>query len=271
MVTTLASPANEADLPPVREITVAVPGGDLAVTLAGSGPPLLLLHGWTLDRRMWRPQLALGADFTLIIPDRRGFGASSAAADLAREADDIARIADRLGHERLALAGVSQGAAVALGFALAAPARASALVLAGTPLAGLVPGGDAIPRARLAELARAGDFAGLRAEWLAHPLMQLASPTAQALVAEMLADYRGRDLLAPSVLPGLSAQAIAGLIVPLLAVCGTGDTPWRLDCARYLAAQAPLGALALLPAGHLPSIEQPEPFNACLRRFLAAP
>lgn len=270
MAMAMARPAGEPESPLLREITIPVADGALAVTLAGSGPPLLLLHGWTLDRRMWRPQLPLAADFTLIMPDRRGFGAATATPDLAREAEDIARIADWLGYERLALAGVSQGAAVALSFALAMPGRVAGLALAGTPLAGLVPGGDDIPRARLAELARAGDFAGLRTEWLAHPLMKLANPAAQALVGEMLTDYRGRDLLAPSALPDLSAQAVAGLAMPLLALCGTGDTPWRLACARYLAAQAPQGQLALLPAGHLPSVEQPEPFNACLRRFFAA-
>lgn len=253
-----------------HDITIAVPGGDLIVSLSGAGSPLLLLHAWTLDRRMWQPQLpGLGSHFRLIMPDRRGFGRSTASPGLTLERDDIARIADTLGHDRLAIAGASQGAAVALNYALALPDRVTALVLAGTPLAGLVPDADDIPRDHYAALARADDFRGLRDEWTAHPLMRLNSASARALVAEMLADYRARDLIAPSSLPPLSAEAIAALPVPLLALSGTGDTTWRTACARYLAEKVPQGVFAMIEnAGHLPNIEQPEAFNALVRSFL---
>ena len=255
-----------------RDIRIAVTDGELAVSLSGEGPPLLLLHAWTLDRRMWVPQLDdLGTRFSLIMPDRRGFGRSSAPPDLVSEADDFARLADALGHERLAIAGLSQGSAVALSFALAQPRRVSALILAGTPLAGLVAEPDEIPRERFTRFARSSDLGRLRDEWMAHPLMRLDSPPARQLVESIIADYAARDLLAPSVLPPFSASAISAIAAPLLALCGTGDTPWRIACARYLAATAGRGSLALIDdAGHLPTIEQPAAFNAALQTFLAS-
>ncbi len=256
----------------IREVSIAVADGKLAVSLSGQGSPLLLLHAWTLDRRMWMPQIAdLGAYYSLIVPDRRGFGRSDAPPDLAREADDIARIADALGYDRMAIAGVSQGSAVALSFAIASPERVSALVLAGTPLAGVVAERDDIPRDRFAALARQSDLSRLREEWLTHPLMQAKSASARSFVRDIVADYHARDLLAPSALPPLSAAAIAGLPTPLLAISGVDDTPWRIACARYLAETARQGSLNIIDhAGHLPNIEHPAAFNIVLRDFLAS-
>ncbi len=220
---------------------------------------------------MWAPQIVeLTRRFSLMMPDRRGFGRSSAPPDLQAEADDIARMADALGHDRMTIAGVSQGSAVALAFAIRSPERVSALVLAGTPLAGLVPKPDDIPRDRYAALARQSDFDRLRDEWMAHPLMRLDQELARAFVMEIAADYKARDLLAPSTLPPLSASAIARLEMPLLALSGTGDTPWRIACAQYLAGTASRGSLAMIDdAGHLPNIEQPAAFNAAVQTFLA--
>ena len=56
-----------------------VDGGTLAVEKVGQGPTVVLLHGWTLDRRMWTMQArALANRFTLVAIDRRGFGQSTA-------------------------------------------------------------------------------------------------------------------------------------------------------------------------------------------------
>ncbi|MDP4605462.1 MAG: alpha/beta hydrolase, partial [Erythrobacter sp.] len=106
----------------VRFRDVAVDGGTLSVALAGdqalTGLPVILLHGWTLDHRMWAPQVAgLGRAFTLVMPDRRGCGRSTAPPDGAREAQDVIAIADALGFARFAVVGLSQGAVVALDLA----------------------------------------------------------------------------------------------------------------------------------------------------------
>ncbi len=255
-----------------RDVRIAVKDGELAVSVVGEGPPLLLLHAWTLDHRMWMPQVAaLGLRFSLIMPDRRGFGRSAAPPDLTEELTDIARIADALGHERLAIAGVSQGGAVALAFGIASPDRVTGLILSGAPLAGLVDNPDDIPRDRYAMLARRPALAQLREEWMAHPLMRLGQAPARALVRDIVADYQARDLLAPSALPPFTASDIMQLAMPLLAISGTGDTPWRIACARYLAEVAPRGSLVMLDeTGHLPNIEQPAAFNAAIHKFLAS-
>lgn len=249
---------------------VAVAGGTVPIAMAGEGPPLILLHGWSLDHRMWRPQVAGLADrFFLIMPDRRGCGRASAPPDLLREADDVIAIADFLGLDRFALAGLSRGAVVALDVARRHGARLSALAVSGAPLPALVPRDEAIDLARFTALAAAGDLAQLRAEWAAHPLMQTRSREAAALVAEILADYDARDLLAPSAMPGLPREVLASLMMPVLSMTGADDTPWRRACARALAAIAPRARHLELPgAGHLANLDNPGAFNDALAGFI---
>src|SRR3974390_2285380 len=88
----------------------------------GRGPPVVLVHGWTLDLEMWDLQTdALSNAFRIIRLDRRGFGLSSGdpAADL--DVADLDALCRDLGLERMALIGMSQGARAVLGFAAANP------------------------------------------------------------------------------------------------------------------------------------------------------
>ena len=121
---------------PVWHGEVAVDGGTVPIAVTGEGPPLILLHGWTLDHRMWGPQVAgLAGDYLLVMPDRRGCGRATAPPDLAREAEDVIAIADFLGLDRFALVGLSRGAVVALDVARRFAGRLSALAVSGAPLA----------------------------------------------------------------------------------------------------------------------------------------
>lgn len=250
---------------------ITVDGGVLPVSVIGQGFPVIFLHGWTLDHRMWQPQIAgLSPALRLILPDRRGFGGATAPPDLAREAADVLAIADALDLAQFGLVGLSQGAGVALDSALQHPDRIRALVLAGTPLPGLVPGSDAPPREDYAALVRKGAICEMRRQWMQHPLMHLANPSPSALLNQIVGDYEGRDLLAPSALPLFSADAIARLSMPVLALAGAHETPWRIACAQFLADNALRGRFERIAhAGHMINMEQPGTFNALLHDFLS--
>jgi haloacetate dehalogenase len=96
-------------------------GVSLNVAVAGSGRPVVLLHGFPQTHLMWRHVAAdLAADHTVICPDLRGYGDSDkpAATDDTTYAKrtmaaDIVALARALGHERFALAGHDRGALVA--------------------------------------------------------------------------------------------------------------------------------------------------------------
>lgn len=249
---------------------VAVEGGILPIAMAGEGPPLILLHGWTLDWRMWLPQIeALAEDHFLVMPDRRGFGRASAPPDLAGEADDVQRLADFLGFERFALLGLSQGAAIALDCAHRHGWRLSSVIASGAPLPYLVERDEVIHLDHYEAWARGGEMEKMREDWARHDLMRHDNPEATDLVEEILADYDGRDLLAHSVLKGVPKDALAHLPVPLLAMTGTGDSPWRRACAKALSDIVPRAAHAEIEqAGHLANLDNPAHFNRTVCDFL---
>ncbi|MFZ4688333.1 MAG: alpha/beta fold hydrolase [Polymorphobacter sp.] len=243
---------------------IAVPGGELAVERLGAGPPLLLLHGWTLDRRMWLPQLPLGADYTLVGIDRRGFGQATANADLAAEPDDVLLVADVLGWARFHLLGMSQGGRVALALAARAPGRLLSLTLQGTALDGVPGDGDNVPIAAMTANARRGDLAELRALVRNHDLMRTRTALGTGLVDAMLEDYAARDLLAAARDLPATADCIAGAAFPVTAIVGAADTAQRRANAQALA-DAGAVAVELPDAGHLCNIDSPERFNAAVR------
>ncbi len=250
------------------ERDVDVGDGTLCVSVAGHGGEIVMLHGWTLDRRNWAPQLPIADAARLVMPDRRGFGQSTAPADLAREWQDIDHLVER---ERFVLVGLSQGASVALDYARRRPDRLAGLVLVGAPLHGAVAHDheeDVLPRSRYAAMVAAGRLAAMKAEWRAHPLTR-TSPTAGPLLAAMLDSYDGRDLRAVQAAITITAADIAALPMPVLAMAGAQDTAWRRRVAAFIGATAPLGGVvSITDAGHLCNLDNPAHFNAVLADFL---
>ena len=117
--------------------TSSTDAGRIFARTGGSGPPLLLLHGFPETGAMWHglaPRLA--ERFTLVIPDLRGYGWSSAPASRNGEAyakrvmgRDLVALMDDLGFARFALAGHDRGARVAYRLALDQPGRLSKVAL----------------------------------------------------------------------------------------------------------------------------------------------
>lgn len=268
MIAEAATLAAVETMPPARwpggvVSLVAVPGGNLVVEQLGAGPPLLMLHGWTLDRRMWLPQLPLARQLTLIAIDRRGFGQSTAHPDLAAEPDDVLRVADALGLARFHLLGMSQGGRVALAFAARNPQRLASLALQGTALDGVGGDDEAVPIAAMTAAASRNDLAAMRALVQGHALMQATTERGARLAAEMLADYDARDLMAPVRHLPAFADGIVGAGFPVAAIVGAADTGQRKANARALGT---VGAdvIELARAGHLCNVDSPERFNAAL-------
>ena len=102
---------------------------------AGSGPPLLLLHGFTGRAALWEPVArALAPAWHVLAVDLLGHGDSDAPADpgryrMERAVADLAALLDALGIARTACLGYSMGGRLALAFAHAHPERVGALVL----------------------------------------------------------------------------------------------------------------------------------------------
>jgi pimeloyl-ACP methyl ester carboxylesterase len=122
-----------------RTVAVAASDGPLAVHLAevGSGPPLLLLHGWPQHAEIWRQVVPLLADdFRLLMPDLRGFGSSGVPAggfNPAQFAADAVALLDALGIEQAGVIGHDWGGFAAYLLGLRHPERVTGLVVCNAP------------------------------------------------------------------------------------------------------------------------------------------
>jgi 2-hydroxymuconate-semialdehyde hydrolase len=122
-------------MPPFAAVDRAsVDGAEIAFRRAGSGPPMLLLHGIPTSSRLWDSVGAdLAADFDVIGPDLLGYGESAKPADrdvsMAAQAVLAPKLLDALGVDRAVIVGHDLGGAVAQRMAVDAPERASGLVL----------------------------------------------------------------------------------------------------------------------------------------------
>ncbi|SHH81932.1 alpha/beta fold hydrolase [Marivita hallyeonensis] len=105
-----------------RKFRIATVGAEIAGVTGGSGPPLLLLHGYPQTHVMWHKVApVLAQDFTVIAADLRGYGASSKPKTDANHAPyskremaaDMVQVMSELGHDRFLLCGHDRGGRVA--------------------------------------------------------------------------------------------------------------------------------------------------------------
>jgi pimeloyl-ACP methyl ester carboxylesterase len=110
-----------------------VNGVRLHYLVAGSGDPIVLLHGFAETSHMWLPLIEkLSGKYTVIAPDLRGFGQSAAPSDgytKAAMAQDIRALVKSLGHGRIRLVGHDIGLMVAYAYAAQYPDEIERLVL----------------------------------------------------------------------------------------------------------------------------------------------
>ncbi len=110
-----------------------VNGVRLHYRIAGHGAPVVLLHGYTQDSHMWLPLMAeLAKTHTVIAPDLRGFGESSAPTNgytKAELAQDVHALLQSLGHKRVRIVGHDIGLMVAYAYAAQYPAEVDRIVL----------------------------------------------------------------------------------------------------------------------------------------------
>lgn len=261
---------------PNQAIETRVPVSDGYIFCQSAGvrdsvrPALLFVHGWTLDSRMWAPQIeAFSATRFVLAPDRRGFGQSSAPPCPQQESDDLVALLDAFGVERAVIVGMSQGGRIALEFARFHTERLAALVLQGARFDHGA-GRTEIPIAHYTALIRTGRIGEMRRLWSGHAMMQAMTPEAQHAADAMLASYDGRDLVAQVMgLTELKAADIATITAPSLIVTGTLDTEHRHASAAALAQALPHAvSVTIGDAGHLCNLCRAEAYNAALGRFL---
>ncbi len=266
--------------PNPRHGMLLLEGGHLVWEAVGSGPPVILLHGFSLDRRMWDDVVPLLAtDFTVVRYDLRGFG-ESAPMDLHcgySHAEDLAALMDHLGIPQAALVGFSFGAHPALQFALQEPGRVSALVLVDGLLEG-VRWDEATTTATHAVTAALHDH-GIEAAkdvWLAHPFFAVANerPELARRLSTIVARYSGRHWLGedPARTDGpRPIDALGQVRGPATVVVGELDVPAFREMSDVLARGIPAARpVTIAGSGHMSPMEAPAQVAAAIRATMIA-
>lgn len=246
---------------------------------AGTGQSaVILIHGFTLDTRMWDDQfLPLAQHFRVIRYDLRGFGKSALPArEPYSHVEDLKALLDYLGVSEVCLVGLSKGGAVAVDFALTYPGRVSTLVLIDTVLGGFPWSAESSARDALVwQRAREAGIPAAKESWLAHPLFAAAQrqPAVAARLKQIVDEYSGWHFVNDSQEVGLhppAALQLAALNLPVLAIVGEDDIPDFRLVTELVCQQAPQARRLIVPgAGHMANMEAPAQVTQAIMEFLA--
>jgi pimeloyl-ACP methyl ester carboxylesterase len=253
-------------------------GLEVAYDEAGSGVPLLFIHGWPHNRTLWAGQMSgLPTQARCIAPDLRGFGSTTASEPYSIEqyADDLVLLMDARGIERAVVCGLSMGGYVALAMLRRHRHRVRALILTSTRATADTPEARE-KRMRLIEFIET------------HGVEALAGRQLRAMVGATTFEHRSvvrealRELMAGAppagVIGGLRAMAqradatdlLPTIDFPTLVVAGAEDSFTPPDELRAMAGRIPRSRFELLAGGgHVCPYERPGAFNHVVGEFLS--
>jgi pimeloyl-ACP methyl ester carboxylesterase len=234
----------------------------------GSGPAVLLSHGYSATSRMWKGQVdALKDRYRVITWDMRGHGESDSPIDQAeyseaKTVDDMAAILDVCGLESAVIGGLSLGGYMSMAFNVAYPKRTRALMLFDCGP------GYKNPKARDGW----NETAEKRAQnFEAKGLGALGDSDEVRVSAHRSADGLARA--ARGMLAQVDSRIIESLDtirVPTLVLVGADDAPF-IGATDYMSAKIPGAKRVTIPdAGHASNIHQPVLFNQAVEEFLSA-
>ena len=252
---------------------ITIDGVRIAYSLSGTGPPVVLLHGWACHRRFWDEQVrALSQSHTVLAPDFRGHGESETPEGgytLERLAEDVHDVMSALEMRPAAVVGHSMGGMVAQQLAVTHSENLSALALVATAAAD--PERQLISVRISSEATEVGYRTALERhlpgwfsqdadpemfEWVKSQMMKTPERVALSLVD----DYKDLDLRAD--LPGVR--------VPVLVIAAASDASTVPARSEEIARLIPGARLVVISvAGHFVQLERPAEVNSALRKFLA--
>lgn len=256
--------------------SVTVNGIRIAYQRAGSGPSLVLLHGFISDSRVWQPQIDdLSRDFDVIAWDCPGCGRSSDPPEefsMAEFADCLAGLLDDADVSSAHLLGLSWGGTLIMEFHRRYPERVRSAILAAT-YAGWT--GSLGPEAAEERLKRSlAESEKPADEWIPQWVPEAFSSAAPTELlneySAIMSDFHpvGFRAMSRAVTPDFR-DALSLIKAPSLLIWGDDDSRSPLSNAEMIRDHVPGTQLVLIPgAGHASSFEQPERFNTEVRGFI---
>jgi 3-oxoadipate enol-lactonase len=255
-----------------------VRGNATAVDVQGDGAAVLFIHGFPLDRTMWRHLIAPLTGWRRIAPDLRGMGMSDVPSDdrygIDVYADDMVALLDLLQVEKAVICGLSMGGYVALEMMRRAPERIRGLILANSQAEPDSPEAKQ-GRDEQIRLVERGGPAVLVDRLLPKLLAPTSLETLPGAVEHVKTMITGSP--AAGVVGALRAMRdrpdsrdlLPKITVPTLVIAGRDDQLIPLDHSRAMADVIPEAHFTTIPgAGHLAPLEQPIATSRVIAEFL---
>jgi pimeloyl-ACP methyl ester carboxylesterase len=253
----------------------------MAYEANGTGRPVLFIHGFPLNRRMWAPQIEFfSIQVQVIAPDLRGHGESEATEgpfEMEMLAEDCHALLESTGvTQPVVLCGLSMGGYITLAFYRKYPERVAGLVLAATRA-----GADSeAGKQNREKAAREAQEKGVTSI-VDGMLPKMLAPGTYQHRPELV--KRVREIMAQTSVGGVigallgmkdrpdSTPLLGGIRVPTLVLHGADDQIIPPGEAEAMHAAIHGSQLEIVPgAGHLLNLEQPERFNVALAAYLAS-
>lgn len=266
----MANSDNKGSYCPIRE-------GNLFFLIEGSGPPLVFIHGFGLDHRMWENQVNyFSKNYTCITLDLRGFGKSSVPTDQSfSNHEDLNDLLEFLEiDEPVVLVGLSMGARVASNFAITYPEKSRAIIFTDGAIDGF-----AFKNFNLTYIYDAGKQQGIEIAnkmWLDHPIFNSSRNklSVRESLTEMVMSYSGWHWINKNPIRNLTPPAVdqlQKLLMPCLILIGELDIPDFKSIADILNKQIENSIkVEMLGVGHMCNMESPDKFNELLDQFLSS-
>ncbi|MFH2049943.1 MAG: alpha/beta fold hydrolase [bacterium] len=237
--------------------------------------PIVFLHGFTLDRRMWELQVEYFKDRChLILIDAKGHGKSSAPESGYSRADrieDLLRFVEVLNLDAYHLVGLSMGGSTALGYSLLYPEKIKSLTLASTSATGYKVG----PRiSRIDRMVKEQGLEAARKKWIQYAVNYYSDD--QKAIKDslrlMMTEHSGAPwmdkLRGKYPPPDNDLERISSLNIPTKIFAGTEDKVFE-PLAHILGEKIPNSNISIFEGvGHMINMEEPERFNHELDEFL---
>ena len=240
----------------------------------GAGEPIIFLHGFTLDHRVWGPQVKFfSANYRVIVVDSRGHGKSDApetSYGRTFRVDDLLDLFKHLKLDQAHLVGLSMGGSTAIGFSLKYQAMLKSLTLVSTGAAGFKPGRKV---ARVDELAKSEGVESARKQWLDWNMIYYREKHQDVgeLLKKMIEEHSGAvwaDTQRGNYPKSDDLEKVHKLTIPTLIIAGEKDKIFvplseelhkRIVNSRFVIMRV---------AGHILNLEYPQEFNKILVDFI---
>ncbi len=240
----------------------------------GTGEPIVFLHGFTLDHRVWGPQVKFfSASYRVMVIDSRGHGKSDAPhTNYGRDyrIEDLFNLFHHLKLGQAHLVGLSMGGSTAIGFALKHQPLLKSLTLVSTGAAGFKPGRKV---ARVDEIAKTEGVETARKQWLDWNMVYYKERYQDVgqLLKKMIVEHSGAiwaDSKRGQYPKTNDLEHVHKITVPTLIVAGEKDKIF-VPLSEELHNRIKNSKLEILKGvGHILNLEFPQEFNKILQEFL---